>query len=129
MLRGSRHLTNNSFVHWGTWIGCTFGVAMASYLIASGIPIFNGLVSLIGALFNALLAMQPAGAQWLYDNWKVDSHQRNVKWYILAAWSFVLIVGGTFITISGTYGAIVGIIDSLKDSSGPAPWTCADNSS
>lgn len=36
---------------------------MASYLIASGIPIFDGLVSLIDALFNALLAMQPAGAQ------------------------------------------------------------------
>lgn len=128
MLRGSKHLTTNSLVHWSTWLSCTFGVAIASYLIASGIPIFGGLVSLIGALFNAILAMQPAGAMWLYDNWKTEPHSRDWKWMILAAWAIILIVGGTFITISGTYGAIVGIIDGLKESSGVAPWTCEDNS-
>lgn len=128
ILRGSKHLTDNSFTHWGTWLGCTFSVAISSYLIASGIPIFNGLVSLIGALFNSLLAMQPAGAQWLYDNWKQEPRNRNFKWMLLAFWSIFLIIGGTFITIAGTYGAVVGIVDSLKDSSQPAPWTCADNS-
>lgn len=105
---------------------------MASYLIASGIPIFDGLVSLIDALFNALLAMQPAGAQWLYDNWKQEPANRNAKWMLLVAWSIFLVVAGTFITIAGTYGAVIGIIgivESLEDGSQPAPWTCAGNSS
>jgi hypothetical protein len=114
--------------HWATWLGCTFGVAVASYLIASGIPIFGGLVSLIGALFNALLAYQPAGAMWIFDYWKTDKQSRDWKWWAMATWSIILIVGGTFITIAGTYGAIADIIDSLKDSTQPAPWTCADNS-
>ncbi|KAL2207215.1 hypothetical protein CC79DRAFT_704940 [Sarocladium strictum] len=124
-LRGSRHLTANTFTHWATWLGCTFGSAIASYLIASGIPIFGGLVSLIGALFNAILAYQPAGAMWLFDNWKSE---RTWKWWLMAAWSMILIVGGTFVTITGTWGAITEIVQSLKDSAQPAPWTCADNS-
>lgn len=69
ILRGSRHLTNNSFIHWGTWLGCTCAITVSSYLIASGIPIFSDLVSLIGALLGAAMPFQPMGCMWLYDNW------------------------------------------------------------
>lgn len=115
-------------VHWGTWLACTFSVAISAYLIASGIPIFNGLTSLIGALFNAILAMHPAGAMWFYDNWKQDPSTRTWRWYASCAWAVFLIVAGTFITISGTWGSIVELVNSLKDSTSPSPWTCADNS-
>ncbi|KAF7550888.1 hypothetical protein G7Z17_g5396 [Cylindrodendrum hubeiense] len=61
ILRGSKHLTSNSMIHWGTWLGCTFSVAVVSYVIASGIPVFGGLVSLIGAFLGTLMSFQPMG--------------------------------------------------------------------
>ncbi|KAL4766782.1 hypothetical protein BDW60DRAFT_221056 [Aspergillus nidulans var. acristatus] len=48
LLRGSRHSTANTFIHWATWLGCTLSVNVSAYLFASRIRIFGDLVSLIG---------------------------------------------------------------------------------
>ena len=124
-LRGSSHLTRNTPTHWITWIGCTAGNALISYIVASAIPVFGGLVSLVGALLGTLMCLQPMGCMWLYDNWRKS---RTGAWYFWAAWSIFIIIAGWFLTISGTYGSIVGIIDSYKASGGSAAWSCADNS-
>ncbi|KAM5347494.1 hypothetical protein ACJ41O_010499 [Fusarium nematophilum] len=126
ILRGSRHLSTNTVVHWGTWLGCTFTTALVAYIIASSVPIFGGLVSLVGALLGTLLSFQPMGCMWLYDNW--TTHRRNLSWYLMVAWCVFVIVSGTFLMIGGTYGSIVGIIDSYKQFGGSAAWSCADNS-
>ncbi|KAH7176097.1 transmembrane amino acid transporter protein-domain-containing protein [Dactylonectria macrodidyma] len=128
ILRGSKHLTANTLVHWGTWLSCTFATAVIAYLIASGIPVFGGLVSLVGALFGTLMSFQPMGCMWLYDNWSKGRQDPTLRWYLMVAWSVFVIVSGTFLMIGGTYGSIVGIIDSYKESGGSAAWSCADNS-
>ncbi|KAL4779251.1 transmembrane amino acid transporter protein-domain-containing protein [Aspergillus varians] len=129
ILRGSVHLNSNSFIHWSTWLCCTFGTTVVAYVIASGIPVFDGLVSLIGAFLGVFLAYQPAGCMWFYDNWsKRKTTNRPWLWMLLAGWSVFMIVGGTFMTVSGTYGAIVSIIDGLRKEGSSQPWTCADNS-
>ncbi|KAL3954844.1 hypothetical protein ACCO45_010407 [Purpureocillium lilacinum] len=69
ILRGSRHLTANTLVHWAVWLGCTFCATLIAYLVASGIPEFGALVSLVGALLGTLMSFQPMGCMWLYDNW------------------------------------------------------------
>ncbi|KAJ4377066.1 hypothetical protein N0V86_006507 [Didymella sp. IMI 355093] len=125
ILRGSQHLTRNTPTHWMTWIGCTAGNALVAYIIASAIPVFGGLVSLVGALLGTLMSIQPMGCMWLYDNWR---NARSGKWYFMVSWSMFMIVGGTFLTIAGTYGSIVGIIDSYNASGGSSAWSCADNS-
>ncbi|KAJ4125850.1 hypothetical protein NW765_001624 [Fusarium oxysporum] len=51
-----------------------------------------------------------------------------MKWYLMVAFSVFVIVSGTFLMIGGTYGSIVGIIDSYKASGGSAAFSCADNS-
>lgn len=127
ILRGSRHLTNNSFIHWGTWLGCTCAITVSSYLIASGIPIFSDLVSLIGALLGTSMSFQPMGCMWLYDNWRSGRERPTVKWILLSSWSILVIVLGTFLMVTGTYGSIVSIIASSKASSGASAWSCADN--
>ncbi|XRM42612.1 hypothetical protein ABZX51_005822 [Aspergillus tubingensis] len=127
ILRGSTHLTSNSMIHWCTWLGCTCSSTVIAYLIASGIPFFNNLVSLIGALLGVFLAYQPAGCMWFYINWS-SRNFRDWKWVVKASWSLFIIVVGMFMTVAGTYGAIVGIIDSLNEDGGRKPWTCADNS-
>ncbi|KAJ5747146.1 uncharacterized protein N7511_008842 [Penicillium nucicola] len=127
ILRGSDHLASNSFIHWITWLSCTFASTIIAYLIASGIPFFNSLVSLIGALLGAFLAYQPTGCMWFYDNWRPRG-DRTWKWTFMACWSGFIIIIGTFMTVAGTYGSIVSIIDSLREDGGSKPWTCADNS-
>ena len=108
------HLTSNSMIHWCTWLACTLGSTVIAYLIASGIPFFNSLVLLIGALLGAFLAYQPTGCMWFYDNWsKRDT--RNWKWMLMACWSAFIILIGSFMTVAGTYGSIVSIINSLAE--------------
>ncbi|KAL2842699.1 transmembrane amino acid transporter protein-domain-containing protein [Aspergillus pseudoustus] len=129
LLRGSSHLTSNSFTHWATWLSCTLGCTLIAYVIASGIPVFNDLVSLIGALLGAFLAYPPTGCMWFYDSWSLrKTTDRPWSWRLLACWNVFIIVLGTFIMVAGTYGAIVGIIKSLREGGGSRPWTCADNS-
>lgn len=46
----------------------------------------------------------------------------------MVCFSIFVIASGTFMMVAGTYGSIVGIIDSYKVSGGSAAWSCADNS-
>lgn len=121
-LRGSHHLTDPTFRHWAVWLGCTGGTTLVAYVIASAIPVFGPLVSLIGALFGTLMCFQPMGCMWLYDNWH---RPRTARWYAMASFAVFVIVSGTFLMIAGTYGSA---IDIKNTKSRTAPWSCADNS-
>ncbi|KAJ5355329.1 uncharacterized protein N7496_012541 [Penicillium cataractarum] len=95
LLRGSRHLSSNSPTHWMVWFGCTFGVTVIAWIIASTIPVFDALVSLIGALLGPVMCIQPMGAMWLYDNWGNGKGQKKTKsWIVGTVWSVSLIVLG-----------------------------------
>lgn len=119
----------NTVVHWAVWIGCTFGTTVVAYVIASAIPVFSDLVSLVGALLGTPMCFQPMAGMWLYDNWSKGRDYRTTKWMLMVGWCAFIIVAGTFLMIGGTYGSIVTIIDSYKKSGGSAAWSCADNSS
>ncbi|KAJ5958229.1 Amino acid transporter transmembrane [Penicillium vulpinum] len=127
-LRGSKHLASNSMVHWGSWVGCTAGVGLISYIIASAIPVFDSLVSLIGALLGTFMCFQPMGCMWLYDNWSKGKVHRSPRWMAMVCWSVFVIVIGTFMMVAGTYGSVVSIIDSYAADGGSSAWSCADNS-
>lgn len=127
-LRGTHHLTENTFRHWATWLCCTASIAIIAYIIASAIPVFGGLVSLIGALLGTLMSFQPMGCMWLYDNWSAFKANRTTKLTLMVCWSVFVVVSGTFLMIGGTYGSVVGIINEYKASGGSAAWSCADNS-
>ncbi|PNH29008.1 hypothetical protein BJF96_g7655 [Verticillium dahliae] len=127
-LRGTKHLASNTIIHWATWFGCTFGVTAIAYIIASAIPVFGGLVSLIGALLGTFLSFMPMGCMWFYDNWARGKTEKTWSWRLMVLWSVFVIVSGTFLMIAGTYGSVVGIMDSYKESGGSAAFSCADNS-
>ncbi|KAL1586931.1 hypothetical protein WHR41_04030 [Cladosporium halotolerans] len=127
ILRGSKHLAANTWQHWTTWLCCTGGITIIAYCIASGIPVFESLVSLVGALFGTFMTFQPMGAMWFYDNW--NKVERDWKWKLRVCWAAFVIVIGTFLMIGGTYGSVVGIIDSYSaEGGGSGAWSCADNS-
>ncbi|KAJ5593885.1 amino acid transporter [Penicillium hispanicum] len=128
LLQGSRHLTANTVIHWASWLGCTLGVTLVAYIIASAIPVFDSLVSLIGALLGTLMSFQPMGCMWLYDNWSQGRIDRSPRWMLMVCFSGVVIASGSFLMVAGTYGSVVSIIHSYQASGGSAAWSCADNS-
>ncbi|KAE8154133.1 transmembrane amino acid transporter protein-domain-containing protein [Aspergillus avenaceus] len=130
ILRGSQHLTGNTVIHWVTWFGCTVGVTIIAYIIASAIPVFDNLISLIGALMGTFMSFQPMGCMWLYDNWTKGKNnvRKSSKWVFMVCWSSFVILAGCFLMVAGTYGSVVSIIDGYKADGGSAAWSCADNS-
>ncbi|PSN72433.1 putative amino acid transporter [Corynespora cassiicola Philippines] len=127
-LRGSKHLSANTWIHWASWLGCTGAVCLIAYIIASAVPVFSGLVSLIGALFGTLICFQPMGCMWLYDNWSEGLARKSPRWMAMVCWSVFVVASGTFLMIAGTYGSIVFIINDYNAKGGSAAWSCADNS-
>ncbi|KAJ9481948.1 hypothetical protein VN97_g11506 [Penicillium thymicola] len=129
ILGNSRHLVANTVIHWAVWLGCTLGTTIIAYIIASAIPVFSDLVSLVGALLGTPMCFQPMAGMWLYDNWGKGKNNRTTKWVIMVAWCAFIIAAGTFLMIGGTYGSVVTIINTYKESGGSTAWSCADNSS
>ena len=149
-MKGSKHLTENTLTHWiavrkmmdnplccsrhvlilflPQWLSCSIGSTIIAFLVASSIPVFDGLVSLVGALLGTLMCFQPFGMIWLYDNWHLGKTKKSPRWILMVCWCVFIIVSGTFLMAGGTYGSVVGIMNSYKASGGSAAFSCADNS-
>ncbi|PSN61447.1 hypothetical protein BS50DRAFT_592922 [Corynespora cassiicola Philippines] len=126
ILRNSRHLQANTVVHWGVWMGCITGMTVVSFLIASGVPIFNYLLSLAGSVAFAPLALGLPGWLWIYDH---DDWWRGSWWQrIVYGLHVLLILISVFLTVGGTYGVIVQIMDAYADGTIASAFSCADNS-
>jgi hypothetical protein len=126
ILRKSRHLQSNSVVHWSVWLGSVSLMTIVSFLIASGVPIFNYLLSLAGSVAFAPLALGLPGYLWIYDHksyWKGTVCQR-----VLYMLHVLLILLSVFLTIGGTYGVIAQILDAYADGTISSAFSCADNS-
>lgn len=74
------------------------------------------------------MSFQPMGCMWLYDNWSKGKTERSPLWIAQVCWSVFVICIGTFMMVAGTYGSVVGIIESYNASGGSGAWSCADNS-
>jgi hypothetical protein len=128
VLRNSEHLTSNTMTHWLCWIGCTLFITVTAYIVASAIPIFGSLTSLIGSLFGCIMSFMFMGFMWFYDNWSYGRANPTNMWRVRAAWTAAVILMGAFLMVGGTYGSIVSIMDSYSASGGARAWSCADNS-
>ncbi|KAL1999002.1 hypothetical protein VTN02DRAFT_5217 [Thermoascus thermophilus] len=111
LLRNTRHLQANTFVHWGTWLSCTFGLGALSFILASAIPIFSYILALTGTVCFAPIALAVPGLLWLHDHgaWRTaGSVPRR-----LAYWAHWTLPGlGAFVCVGGTYGVVRQIVDA-----------------
>ncbi|BGP32910.1 hypothetical protein JCM10296v2_004695 [Rhodotorula toruloides] len=123
-LRNSHHLTHSTPTHWIVWLSCTLGCLIFSYIIASAIPVFGGLVGLVGALFGTMFSLQAVSVMWFFDYWpRFKMAEKRTKWFwFLVAVNAFIIIGGTFIMVGGTYGSVISIRDSYA-ASGGTPWS------
>ncbi|GAA6036097.1 hypothetical protein JCM8097_006613 [Rhodosporidiobolus ruineniae] len=129
ILRNSRHLTESTKTHWAVWLSCTAGCLLFSYIVASAIPVFDGLVGLVGACFGSFLSLHAMALAYLSDNrqfWR-DAAYRTRKRIAAVSYNILIIVVASFLLVGGTYGSIISIRDSYANS-GTRPWSCADNS-
>lgn len=115
ILRDTKHLQANTAVHWGTWLGCTFGLAFISFILAEAIPIFSYLLALTGSICFAPLALMLPGWFWLYDHgeWRTATMAKQLAYW--AHWLLILL--GIFFLVGGTYGTVQLIIDAYADGS------------
>ncbi|KAJ5131613.1 neutral amino acid permease [Penicillium atrosanguineum] len=126
VLRNSPHLQSNTFVHFGTWLSCTFGLSIVSFVIAAGVPIFNYILSLAGSIGFAPLALILPAYLWMYDHKDYRSgtlFKQTVYWLHC----LMLFVGG-FMTVGGFYGVIQSILDAYKNGEIGSAFSCEDNS-
>ncbi|SCZ96026.1 BZ3500_MvSof-1268-A1-R1_Chr8-1g09954 [Microbotryum saponariae] len=126
-LRGGPHLNSNSSTHWITWLSLMLGCVTFAFFVAEAIPVFGGLIGLIGALFGSLMSMHVMGAMWFYDNFGRRHEDKSWRFRALVAWNVYLIAAGTFIMISGSYASIKSIIDDYAGKT-LSVFSCADNS-
>lgn len=126
ILRNSRHLQSNSAVHWGTWFGTVAGISIVSFLIASGVPIFNYLLALAGSLAFAPLALGLPGWLWIHDH--ANYYKGTILQRIMYLLHILLILLSVFLTIGGTYGVIAQINIAYRDGTIGSAFSCADNS-
>ncbi|KAJ9110935.1 hypothetical protein QFC20_002701 [Naganishia adeliensis] len=56
-LQGTADLTKNTVKHWVYWLGSVFIVVVCGYILASAVPVFSGLLGIIGSLFCAFLCI------------------------------------------------------------------------
>ncbi|EPE25402.1 hypothetical protein GLAREA_01314 [Glarea lozoyensis ATCC 20868] len=126
ILRKTRHLQQNTVVHWGVWLGCTFGLAALAFILAEAIPIFNYLIALTGSLCFAPIAIMLPGALWIHDHGHYKSGTMVQKAKYWAHW--FLPVLGLFICVGGTYGVVQSIISAYASGQIGGAFSCADNS-
>ncbi|KAI5369951.1 Putative amino acid transporter, transmembrane domain-containing protein [Septoria linicola] len=126
ILRDSRHLQADTWTHWLTWLGCTIGLGLLSFVLAEAIPIFNYLLALTGSLCFAPIAISLPGWLWLYDH--KDWYQRASSHKLAYGFHAFLIPLGLFFLIAGTYGVIEQIIAAYQDGLIGSAFSCADNS-
>jgi hypothetical protein len=124
ILRNSEHLQSDTWVHWGTWLGCTSGLGAIAFILAQAIPIFNYLLSLTGSLCFAPIALSLPGWLWCHDNM---SWRRGKLWQQIVFWITALMIPlGMFICIGGTYGVVVQIKDAYASGRIGESLCCGD---
>lgn len=104
------------------------GITIVAYIIASAIPVFNNLVSLIGVLLRTMMSFEPMGCMLLNHHWSQGKIERSPRWILMVCWSIFVVVSGTFLMVADIYGCVVSIIDSYREYGDSAAWSCADNS-
>ena len=113
ILRNSVHLQRDTFVHWGCWLGSVTTIVALAFVVAEVIPIFSYVLSLVGSVCYAPLAIMLPGWLWLHDHGhylRGPSHRivvYSLHWLMLP-------LGGLFL-VGATYGVVLQIKEAYAN--------------
>ena len=125
-MRGSHHLTANTWQHWVIWIAITFCGGLAAWLCAEAIPFFGSLLSVIGCLGFGPLGLCLPPILWFCMN--KEARTGNYKMRLLWWLHVVLLCIGLFVVFGGLYATVVVINGQFRSGNLGASFQCADNS-
>jgi len=72
LFRHSRHLYSHTLLGWSVWVVLCFASTAIAFVLASAVPIFSDLVSIIASVFASWYTYGFAGFFWLYDTYHRD---------------------------------------------------------
>ncbi|KEF54366.1 uncharacterized protein A1O9_09532 [Exophiala aquamarina CBS 119918] len=123
ILRDSNHLQSNSVTHWATWLSSTIGLTILSFLLAEAIPFFNYILGFIGSICCSPTCLVIPAIMGLYMH--RDSYRSNKRIMALCAFHCIVVVGGSFMAIAGTYTTIQSIVDAYAVNGVKRAFTCS----
>ncbi|KAK5159266.1 hypothetical protein LTS14_002408 [Recurvomyces mirabilis] len=123
LFRGTRHMQENTWLSFGSWVAIILTLWVIAWVIAESIPVFNDLNSLITALFASWFTYGLSGIFWLYMNY--GQWFRNSRKIWLTVLNFLILIMGAVICGIGLYASGKAIHD---DAGSGSSWSCADNS-
>ncbi|PLB55240.1 hypothetical protein P170DRAFT_399243 [Aspergillus steynii IBT 23096] len=118
---GTDRMHKRDLVAVGSWIAIAFGIWVAAWIIASAIPVFNNLLSLIVSLFASWYSFGLPGIFWLWMNkglWL--SSPRKISLTLL---NILCICIGVILCGLGLYTSGKAIHDDPQSAS----FSCANN--
>lgn len=150
-LRGTRHLANSTPVHWMVWTASFCTVLIIGFILACAVPVFDDLLSLIGALTGGFLVVgltglmgiymlsleftdrvtghlsKPPGKTWVQRGYNRAFRHGSAKDKLIFVISVLLVLAGAYLTVAGTYSAVVAMKEDVAAGKGK-PFSCQDNS-
>jgi hypothetical protein len=126
-LRNSRHLASNTPTHYIVWFSVILLGTTIAFIIAEAIPVFNNLLSLVGAFLATPLAITVECIMYVWLARKKG--KRLTAWgWAKHTWNFFVFIFSLFAIGTGMWASIVAIDKDVKSGSGAKPFTCDDNS-
>ena len=101
ILRKSKHLQANTFIHWATWLSAVWGLAAVAFLFSEGIPVYSWMAAISGAICFAPLSIMLPAYLWVYDHPEYRKGRMGQKAIYWIHW--LLFTLGTFMCVGGTY--------------------------
>ncbi|BCS30608.1 uncharacterized protein APUU_80911S [Aspergillus puulaauensis] len=123
IFRKTDRMHKKDFVAVGSWLLITFCTWVLAWIIASAIPVFNNLLSLIASIFASWFTYGFTGMFWLYLN-KGRFFSTPMKTFLTVVNVFMIVVAavicGLGLYVSGK---------ALHEDSSTASFSCANNAS
>ncbi|CEL08358.1 Putative Neutral amino acid permease [Aspergillus calidoustus] len=121
IFRGTDRMHKRDFVAVGSWVAIALCLWIIAWIIASAIPVFSNLLSLITALFASWFTYGLSGIFWLYMNkgvWFSNWKKTSLTMVNLLAVATGAVLCGMGLWVSGK---------ALHDNPSSASFSCANN--
>ncbi|OJJ79968.1 uncharacterized protein ASPGLDRAFT_77366 [Aspergillus glaucus CBS 516.65] len=118
---GTDRMHKQDFVAVGSWIGLALSLWVLAWIIASAIPVFNNLLSLMSALFASWFSFGLPGIFWLYLNrgrWVESPRKVLLTMLNVLCVSIGIVLCGLGVYTSGK---------AIHDDPSSASFSCANN--
>lgn len=101
ILRDTRHLQENTVLHWTTWLGANLILGALGFVVAEAVPILNYILGLAGSLCFAPFSLIFPALLWMHDfqAYRAGSISRKA---VYVSHGLIVLVG-LFMVVGGTY--------------------------